>query len=289
MDEDSSIFQKPLFKKLAVFGVLLIAYLLIGVLLGFNGDKTDHTLEMILDLGICMIGLVGWLVFFAQFVLPVNKLKNRWRVIERLLLYVMGGHGPAIFIENGFTRLREGEDKKKGPGVIWLDSASAAILRTAGRFTRTIGPGVHFTRNHEYIAATADLHTLTQTIGPNDADEPFKILESDPTYKAVKERANLTSAITRDGIAVCAAITLNFRIKSMPGEGGSSFGFNARYAEAAIRESIIRDAKLEHPVWNTLPGKMTVDLWREYLGKFRLDELFELSEGRQDASISLIS
>ena len=289
MNEKESILKKPLFKKLAGLGLFLFAYLMVGVILGFTGDKTDHTFEILADLGLCTFGMVGWLAFFAQFVLPITQLRDRWKVIERLLFYIAGAHGPAIFIENGFTRMKEGEDKKKGPGVIWLDSASTAILRTAGHFTRTIGPGVHFTGKDEYIAATADLHTLTQGIGPLDSDEPFKIQENDPTYKSVKDRANLTSAITRDGIAICAAITVNFRIKSTPGEGGTPFGFNIRHAESAIRESITRDAKLDHPIWNTLPGKMAVDLWREYLAKFRLDELFEIDENRPDATISLIA
>ncbi len=289
MEQEDGTLKKPLLKKLVGVGLFLFAYLMVGVVLGFTGDKTDHTFDILADLILGFIALFGWMAFFAQFVLPVARLSDRWQVIERLIAYIMGGHGPAIFIENGFTRIKEGEDKKKGPGVIWLDSASTAILRTAGHFTRTIGPGVHFTGGHEYIAATADLHTLTQTIGPLDNDEPFKIQENDPNYRIVKDRANLTSAITRDGITVCAAITINFRVKSIPGEGGTRFGFNIRHAEAAIRESIVRDIKLEQPVWNPLPGKMAVDLWREYLAKFRLDELFEIDENRLDATISLIA
>ena len=289
MEQEDGFLKKPLINKLVGLGLFLFAYLMVGVVLGFTGDKTDHTLDLLADLILGFIGLFVWMAFFAQFVLPVARLSDRWQVIERLIAYILGGHGPAIFIENGFTRMREGEDKKKGPGVIWLDSASTAVLRTEGHFTRTIGPGVHFTRRYEYIAATADLHTLTQTIGPLDNDEPFKIQENDPNYRVVKDRANLTSAITRDGITVCAAITINFRIKSIPGEGGTPFGFNIRHAEAAIRESMVRDSKLEQPVWNPLPGKMAVDLWREYLAKFRLDELFELDENRLDATISLIA
>jgi len=290
MDENTSIFQQPLFKRLMGFGAFLVAYLLIGLVMRFTDDPTvNHTLEVFSDLAICIAGMIGWMVFFAQFVLPVNKLPDRWKVVERLVTYLMGGHGPAIFIENGFTRAKEGESKKRGPGVIWLDSASAAVLRTTVRFTRTIGPGVHFTNHDEYIAATADLHTLTQTIGPNENDEPYKILDSDPNYKAVKERTELTSAMTRDGITVSASITVNFRIKSTPGEGNSQFGFNPKNTEAAIRDSMVRESKLDHPVWNTLPARMAADIWREYLGKFRLSELFEKSELHPDTTIQFIN
>src|ERR1035437_3603495 len=190
MDEDTGIFQRPLFKRLGRFGFGLVIYLLLGYGMGYIGPKTDQSLAIFADVGICMAGMILWMVFFAQFVLPVNRLKDRWKVVERLVAYLMGGHGPAIFIENGFMRAKEGERKKKGPGVIWLDSASAAVLRTAGHFTRTIGPGAHFTHRSEYIAATADLHTLSQGIGPIDNDEPFKTPENDPNFKALKERAD---------------------------------------------------------------------------------------------------
>lgn len=289
MDENTSIFQRPLFKKLMGFGAFLIVYLLIGLVLRFFDSKADHSLEIFSDVGVCVVGMIGWMVFFAQFVLPVNTLRDRWKVVNRLINYLLGGHGPAIFIENGFTHAREGESKKKGPGVIWLDSASAAVLRTAGRFTRTIGPGVHFTNHNEYIAATADLHTLTQTIGPNETDEPFKVQENDPNYKIIKERAEVTSAMTRDGITVSASISVNFRVKSTPGEGNTRFGFNPKNTEAAIRDSMIREVKLEHPVWNSLPARMAADIWREYLGKFRLSELFENGETRSDTTIQFIN
>jgi len=133
MEEETSIFQKPIVKKLIGFGFFLIAYLLTGLVMRFYGPQGDHSLEIIADVGICVLGMVGWMVFFAQFVLPVSKVQDRIKVVERLVTYLLGGHGPAIFIENGFVRANDGENKRKGPGVIWLDSASTAVLRTAGR------------------------------------------------------------------------------------------------------------------------------------------------------------
>jgi hypothetical protein len=289
MDENTGFFQRPKVRATLGFIGFLVVYLLIGLVLQIYFPPADHSLEIISDVIIFVIGMICWMVFFAQFVLPVNNLQDRWKVVERLVTYFMGGHGPAIFMENGFTHESEGESKKKGPGVLILDSASAAVLRTAGQFTRTVGPGVHFTRHNEYIAGTADLHTLSQSIGPNDADEPFKIAENDPAYKAVKERAEMTSAMTRDGISVSASISVTFRIKSIPGEGGTRFGFNARNTEAAIRDSMVREAKLDHPVWNSLPARMAADIWREYLGKFRLTELFEIGENRPDTTIQYIN
>ncbi len=320
MEEDKSIFTQPIFKKLIRAGAFLFAYVVAGFLMRYFDPQTDQSLAIIIDIAIFVVGMLFWMAFFAQFVLPVNRIQDRVKVIERLVVYLMGIHGPAIFIENGFTHANDEETKKKGAGVVWLDSASAAILRTAGRFTRTIGPGVHFTKPDEYIAATADLHTLTQSLGPLEADDPFKDYENDQDYKAIKklvtdlkntqrnnaseeiklkewedkikgikERADATRAMTRDGITVLASISIVFRIKSTQGEGNTRFGFNLHSTEASIRDSMIREVNLDHPVWNTLPARMAADIWREYLGKFRLIELFEKSENRPDTAIQFIN
>lgn len=291
MDEDKNgLLQNPLVRKLIGLSIFVAIYLVIGFFIPDEDPAVDHSLAMLADAVLCMVGLVLWMIFFAQFVLPVKSFQARGKVVERLVAYIFGGHGPAIFVENGFTRTKDGELKKKGPGVIWLDSASAAVLRTASRFTRTIGPGVHFTGFNEYIAATTDLHTITQSIGPNDTDEPFKMSKDDPNYKAVKERAEATTGMTRDGIPVCATISVNFRIKSTPGEGNTRFGFNPQHTEAAIRDSMVREANLDHPIWNTLPARMAADLWREYLGKFRLSELYETSDKHvQDTTLQYIT
>ncbi|MEI7847708.1 MAG: SPFH domain-containing protein [Chloroflexota bacterium] len=289
MDENTSIFQRPLFKRLIQLFLFLAIYIVVGFVLPTTDPKADHSFEIMFDLVLFLLGMVGWLIFFAQFVLPVSKVQDRFRVIERLVTYLLGGHGPAIFVENGFAHANAGESKKKGKGVIWLDSASAAILRTNVRFNKTIGPGVHFTKPDEYIAATADLHTLTQSIGPLEADEPFIIKETDPTYKAVKERADATTAMTRDGITIAASISVNFRIKSNAGEGNTQFGFNEKNAHTAIRDSMIREAKLDQPVWNTLPARMVADIWREYVGKFRINELFEVVSPRTVTTAQFIN
>ena len=77
--------------------------------------------------------MIGWMVFFAQFVLPVNKLQDRWKVVERLVTYLMGGHGPAIFIENG---LKPKFPKNEGQFLRLFDSQAItkSHLVTTPRF-----------------------------------------------------------------------------------------------------------------------------------------------------------
>jgi hypothetical protein len=47
-------------------------------------------------------------------------------------------------------------------------------------------------------------------------------------------------------------------------------------------------ANTEQPVWNPLPAKMAVDIWREYLSRFRLNQLFEIPPGKDKTNFQLI-
>ena len=126
-------------------------------------------------IGAC--GLLVWLAFFAQFILPLNSLDERRAAFNRLVRYLTGSHGQAIRIENGKLIQGLGEKKRKGPGVALLDTASAAMLRTKTAFKRAVGPGVVFTDGDEFVHQEAlDLHTQVRPIpplGPLPADDPF--------------------------------------------------------------------------------------------------------------------
>ena len=130
------------------------------------------------DIVILLIAMPFWLFFFAQFILPVRKFTDRVRIFEHLQLYAIAG---CMVRRSSSKTDRSARGKASsaghGPGIIWLDTASAAVLRTPTFFTRTVGPGIVFNHHHEYIAATVDLHGQTQSMGPSDTDDkddPFK-------------------------------------------------------------------------------------------------------------------
>lgn len=293
-EEEEGFFDRPVPKSLLRFGGFIVAYI---VLMGISFAVSEFyrvgpafdMLAPITDLMMCGTGLVIWAVFFAQFVLPVNKIEGRIKIVERLVSYISGTHGPAIFIENGIIHAAEGETKKRGPGVLWLDSASAAVLRTAVKFTRTIGPGVHFTTGKEYIAATVDLHTLTQVIGPLEQEEAYAVLDDKEKQQALQNRCDETRALTRDNIEVMATIGVVFRIKSKPGEGGTYLGFDADNVRKAVTENLLQGVSADQPVWSPLPARMAADVWREYLRKFKLMQLFEIPPAGGDTALQVIT
>jgi len=243
--------------------------------------------------------LVVWIAFFAQFILPVRTFVDRQKIFDRLITYLSGGHGPAMFIRNGELIKKEGEENKKGPGVLWLDSSTAAGTRTALKIKQTMGPGVHFFENGEFIAGIVDLHTQAQSVGPKETDKPFDSRDNhdEGEYQHIQDRRKQVSALTRDGIEVLPNISVSFRVDTgFPNEGqpGSRFGFrfgitkkdkeNERLDEEAIQKAILgeginpnisTDSPRHRVAWNQLPVLLAVDVWREYVAKFKLDELFK--------------
>lgn len=263
------------------------------IIAGADRGKSARTFRAYLfDLGVLGLGgYLFWTAVFAQFVLPLRRLGDRVQAFERLLIYPLGLHGPAVRIENGRVKQRPGEEKRRGPGVILLDTASAAMLRTKTAFSRVIGPGVVFTKPGEYLhEETIDLHTHfypLPPLGPEPDQDPFSPQrkgrdgEDDGAYQARQRRRQETSALTRDGIEVVARIMTVVKIRAERGQGGTQFGFDPQAVRLAITRKGIVPKELRHMPWYEIPAYMAVDIWREYLSKFTLTELFETDPDRQ--------
>ncbi len=88
------------------------------------------------------------------------------------------------------------------------------------------------------------------------------------------------SGLTRDGNEVVPEIRVTFRLDGQPalaGQPGSRFGFSREAVERAARSEGMNvdpvTSRRMQVAWNQLPGLIAVDLWREYLAKFTLDDL----------------
>lgn len=299
MDEPR-FYHRPRFYFVARILILGGIYV---VLVWYQGGIRANLITIILDFILFLVGLQVWRAFFAQFVLPVNNFRDRQKIFDRVYSR-FGARGPAIFVRDGQPVERPGEKERSGPGVVWLDSASAAVTRTATAFKQTIGPGVHFTEAKEYLAGSVDLHKQVQKLGPWEnesvfASEPDQ--NADPArieaYKQTQKRRLEVSAWTRDGVEVVPNISVVFQIDADPAVGdvpGSHFAdldpflkdktrkpednpvFRAIAGEAVNPRALTEGTR--HVAWNQLPARIAVDLWREYLAKFTLGKLFEADE-----------
>ncbi len=279
------------FRQRPAFRSLILAVLLVGIyayVILRQGGFFENILGIVLDLVLLAFLYQACIFFYSQFILPTHSLEERRKIASRLKLHASGGHGPAIFVKNGRKVERLGESDTIGPGLIWVDTASAVVTRTFATFKQVLGPGVHFIEANEKIASIVGLHVQSQTIGPTGLDAPFEKLRDNPTeeerrhHEEMMARCMAVRAMTRDGIEVIPAISVSFKIDAQPagpGERGSRFGFNAEAVERAARSEGINPNSIteekRHVAWNQLPGLMAAELWREYLSKFTLNELFE--------------
>ncbi len=279
---------RPAFRS-AVLGVILLG--IYGYILWRQGGFWENILGIVLDAIFLALLYQVCIFFYSQFILPTHSLEERFKIASRLKLHAAGGHGPAIFVKNGRKVERLGESEIIGPGVVWIDTASAVVTRTFATFKQVLGPGVHFIEANEKIGSIIGLHVQTQTIGPTGLDAPYEKLKDNATederrqHEEMLTRCMAVRAMTRDGIEVIPTISVSFKIDAKPagaGERGSRFGFNAEAVERAARSeginpNSITEDKRRVP-WNQLPGLMAAELWREYLSKFTLNELFESAQ-----------
>lgn len=284
--------RRPWFYIVSWLVILLAVY---GWQIARMGGIQNSLYQILIDL-FCVFPLLLllWLAFFSQFVLPVQTFRDRQKIFDRLLTYLLGNRGPALFVENGNIKEHSEERLRKGQGVIWLDSASAAVTRTTTRIKQVMGPGVHFLDSGEEILNTIDLHYQVDTIGPKEDQDPFA---AEQPNEKIYERPQTVKALTRDGIEVVPQITVRFRVDTgfpREGEPGSRFGFrsgttqrskeNEERDKEAIRRAILGEAvnpnatnemSRRRVAWNQLPAMLAVDLWREYAARFTLDQFFE--------------
>lgn len=247
----------------------------------------------IFDLIFAYILLDRLIYFFSQFVLPIQNPEDRQEIYSRVQIFESGERGPTLFVKNGRVIKHPGEEEKRGPGVIVLDTASAVVLRTDTEIKGTAGPGVKFTNNNEYIAGDlgVDLRAQWQYIGPLATDQPFlnPVPISNPKlYNELEKRRQETAGLTRDGFEVSPTISIKFRIKRpprlRPTESGvtSHYGFDATAVRNAVTREVIELGKLNNKKdrmeWNKFPAHLVVNVWREYIRKFKLEDLFSPSK-----------
>ena len=277
-------------RALMVIGGVLAVYLII--LMAHGGQNTIRAFIVeYQQFDYCFWGFIFWIFFFAQFVLPLRTVGERVYAFGRLLIYNLGLHGPAILIENGRIQERRYETERKGPGVIVLDMASAAVLRTPVEMTRAVGPGVTFTKHDfltnisETVAEPVDLHSQRRFIGPQGNSNPFlpqQPNESPAEFEARQRMRLETRAFTRDGVEIVPNIFSRFDLIHEPEEGNTPYGFNPDSVYRLARvHSINASAHPESPERMTdiygLPPMLAANVWRELLEQYTLLEIFPFS------------
>jgi len=259
-------YRKPWFGTLAGAVLFGLAY----AWASHSSLLAQPALTLLLDGSIFVVSLLAAIALASQFVLPVRTLNDRWQAPSRLVSFVLRQHGPISTVENGRLGPVRGEDRA-GAGVLFVDPASAAVLRTPTRFTRAVGPGLTFTAPGERVAEAIDVRRQVRSLqgqrpGPGDPVD-----------------ATSAMALTRDGIPISADLSVTFMLDPghnlPPREGRSAqlppYEVNMQAAERAAYGHAYGDGDHEDLPWTELPLRLVVDLWREEVKRHRLDELLD--------------
>jgi len=256
--------------------------------MGISFNTTASIIVLFIDIVVAYFLLDRLIYFFAQFVLPILNPEDRQKIYDRVKVY-KSGRGPTLFVKNGRVIEHEGEEDKRGePGLIVLDTASAIVLRTDTEITGTAGPGIVFTDEDEYVAGSVDLRLHWQFIGPLMDDQPFFYpmpLTNQELYESLEYRRKQTEGLTRDAVEVSPTISIKFSIKrltkNIPTESGvtSYYGFDTDAVESAVTHEVINLEKNKKPMgWYKLPSHLVINIWREYIRKFKLEDIFTTGE-----------
>lgn len=122
---------------LAALGLLLVLLAAIQMLTPLPAAETaararEAFLRGSLALGLNFTAFAAFFFFtlfmLAHFVLPVQTRRERDGVLLRLLTYILGRHGPALFVKNGRVIESENDRLRRGPGLALVDRDSAIVL-----------------------------------------------------------------------------------------------------------------------------------------------------------------
>ncbi len=267
-------YRKPWFGTFA--GVILSSLIYAWAL--HSSRLAQPALTLLLDALLFVVSLLAAIALASQFVLPVRTASERWEALSRIVSFLLRQHGPVGTVENGRLAPVHGEDRT-GPGVLFVDPASAAVLRTPTRFTRAVGPGLAFTAPGERVAEAIDVRRQVRSLqgqrpGPGDSVDAASAM-----------------ALTRDGIPISADLSVTFMLDpghSLPPREGRSaqlppYEVNLQAAERAAYGHAYGDGDHEDLPWTELPLRLAVDLWREEVKRHRLDELLDDSTGHSFA------
>ena len=95
-----------------------------------GADILLNIAKLIYNLIVASVLFYVWVLLVSQFVLPVQTNTERRLVFDRMLRYMAGLHGPAVFIKNGEAIADETEMDNTRPGVAFVDLSSAIALES---------------------------------------------------------------------------------------------------------------------------------------------------------------
>jgi regulator of protease activity HflC (stomatin/prohibitin superfamily) len=187
----------------------------------------------------------------ARYLFPVTSARQWFQATGVLASFIFDCHLSSYHIDRGeiVHTIRGQLMTRWGSGVLLIRPGSAAVLETPTRFSRVLGPGVHFLRRGEYVKRPIDLH--------------------------IQLRTDVVKATTKDAVPLELPVFCLFRIKpDQSSRPARDFAFSEDNLRQAVYgpEGISKDGDYR---WDRYAFEVVITRFREILARIRLDQLFD--------------
>jgi len=204
-----------------ILGVLSLFWTLFSTILlrfPFKGVSTDviHSFNVILFnlvIGFGFVFLVWMFLISAQALLPVSNLKEIYRTMWHLWLYVTGRHGQAVHIRDGVANATKEDNERRGHGVIVVDFNSAVVLEE-----RDVPPGLTRLQHNLALRQLSMLNLTDPAVSPRVCGPGIVFTRPGERIRGVVDlrrqfrlQPNVT-CYTREGIELYAKVNAMFTV-----------------------------------------------------------------------------
>jgi regulator of protease activity HflC (stomatin/prohibitin superfamily) len=200
-----------------------------------------------------LVHLFFWIsiALVARYLFPVTSARQWLQATQVLASFAFDCHLSSYHIDRGeiVQTVRGQLMTRWGSGVLLIRPGSAAVLETPTRFSRVLGPGVHFLRRGEYVKRPIDLH--------------------------IQLRADVIKATTKDAVPLELPVFCLFRIKpDQSNQPAHDFAFSEDNLRRAVYgpEGISQEGDYR---WDRYAFEVAITRFREILARIRLDQLFD--------------
>jgi len=223
-------------------------------------------------------------LFFVSFSVPLTSRTQIPQILGIFSDLLLGRQSAATILRNGESnKLDNGMARITKQSILQLDASSAVLLRRGSVLTRALGPGFHISKRREIFAGALDLRIQRRISGPLENEDPFAPKQKDEgqaAFLARKGRQEESTALSKDGVEIVPRIELQFQIAGRHGSTRDPFPFQAEFAWRALahegvsagKPSDLRDRQVN---WDWIPSQLAIDLWRIFLRKYTVSDLFE--------------
>ncbi len=201
----------------------VLVWLLIGRNQPFAAPTPEQFHAIQITLFTVFIGGAGsfllWLLLISfQAILPVETLSEVFNTAGHQIIYLLGQHGPAVFVQEGKILDPEEELTRPGPGVLVVNFNSALVLeREVGRTGCLMMPSILIRSFFSWMTKTPS-EPMSRVAGPGvvfkAADE--RIRDVVDLRKQSRASKGKISAYTRDGIELGSVVFVVFTIGQEP-------------------------------------------------------------------------